>query len=401
MTDAGRLDRLAELVVGLGANVQPGQVVSVSADLGEEELARAVAAAAYRRGARFVDVRYFDAWVKRERILHARDDETLSFVPPWYAERIRTLGELGAATIALASAHAPDALAGLDPRRASRDLLPAVPESLEVTAKRLVNWTVVPAPTLQWARLVHPELADEQAYETLWREIEHVCRLDEPDPVAAWQARVAELERVMAVLDELDLAAVRFEGPGTDLTVPLLPGSRWAGPIDTRADGLRFMGNVPTEEVFSVPDPGRVEGVVRSTRPLVLLDGTQVHGLEVEFREGRAVRIDADEGAEVLRGRASVDDGAGRLGEVALVDCESRIGQLGTVFYTTLLDENAVSHVALGDAIVECLVDDGDPARNRSAIHVDFMIGGPEVDATGSGRNGGRVPLLRGGRWQI
>src|SRR5919198_507353 len=361
------VDRLAQLAVQVGANVQPGQVVGVGADIGQEELARAVAAVAYKEGARFVDVRYFDPYVKRARIEFA-PDETLDYIPPWYGERIRELGDERGANVALTGPTVVGLLDGLDPVRAGRDQLPFVKDLLPVIHARKLNWTAVPCPTPMWANIVCPDLDSGAAYERLWEEIAHVLRLDDPDPQAAWRNRANRLDASAGRLDELRLDAVQFEGPGTELTVGLLPTSSWASARMRTIDGIEHICNLPTEEVYTTPDPQRAEGRVRSTRPLVLFDGTVVRGLEVSFEAGRAVSIEADEGAEVLRGRAAFDDGASRLGEVALVDRESRVGELGTIFYTTLLDENAVSHIALG-AGDDLAVGEKDRARaNESAI---------------------------------
>jgi aminopeptidase len=400
LTPSALAEQLADLAVGLGANVQPGQIVTVSAELGLEEFVREIAARAYRGGARFVDVTYYDPQLKRVRIEHAEED-TLAFVPPWYAERVVELGRSHCARVAVAAPSDPDALKGLDPVRLGRDQLPAIPEWMQVLGERTVNWTILPYPTLGWARLCHPDLDGEAALDRLSRDIAHVCRLDEPDPVAAWRARVEELRAVGARLNALQLDALHFEGPGTDLTIGLLPSSSWVGAMATTIDGLEHLPNLPTEEVFTTPDPMRAEGRVRSTKPLVLVDGSIVRGLEVRFEGGRAVEIEAEEGVELMRARAARDEGAARLGEMALVDRESRIGQLGTVFYETLLDENATSHIALGAAYEEAVAEDDLPRINRSGIHVDFMIGGDEVDVTGIMRDGGRIPLLRGGSWQI
>jgi aminopeptidase len=400
LTSSALAEQLADLAVGLGANLQRGQIVTVSAELGLEEFAREIAARAYRGGARFVDVTYYDPQLKRVRIERA-DEDTLEFVPPWYAERVLELGRSHCARIAVAAPSDPDALRGLDPARLGRDQLPAISEWMEVLSERTVNWTIVPYPTRSWARLCHPELDDEAAFDRLSRDIVHVCRLDEPDPAAAWRARVEELRAVGARLNMLRLDALHYEGPGTDLTIGLLPCSSWLGALSTTVDGLEHLPNLPTEEVFTTPDPARAEGRVRSTRPLVLVDGSIVRGLEVRFEGGRAVEIEAEEGGELMRVRTARDEGAARLGEVALVDRESRIGQLGTVFYETLLDENATSHIALGSAYEEAVSEDDLPRINRSGIHVDFMIGGDDVDVTGITHSGERIPLLRGGAWQI
>ena len=400
MDRADLLERLAELAVDLGANVQPGQIVSIGADHGQYELARAIAASAYKRGARFVDVMYFDPYIKRARIAYAPEN-TLSFVPPWYSNRMLGLGEERAARISLAGPTTTGLLDDLDPDRAGRDQLPFVKEILNVIADRTTNWTVVPCPTEQWARLVHPDLPSEEALDRLWEEVAHVCRLDEPDPVAAWNERVDTLAAAADRINERRFDALHFEGQGTDLTIGLLPSSTFRAARDETVDGIVHLANLPTEEVYATPDPQRADGRVRSTKPLVLADGTIIHGLEVRFEGGRAVEIDAEQGGGVMRGRAAFDDGAARLGEVALVDREGRIGRLGTVFYDTLLDENAASHIALGDGSDEGLTGEDRGRRNRSSIHIDFMIGGDDVSVTGLAHGRERVPVLRGGSWQI
>jgi aminopeptidase len=296
---------------------------------------------------------------------------------------------------------APRALDDIDPELIGLDMLPRLPESMQVVNDATTNWTIVPSPTVGWATLVHPRLEPAAALERLWSQVAHICRLDEPDPVIAWEARLAQLVRVVDVLDGLVLDRIHFEGPGTDLTVGLLPSSKWRAAKFTTVDGIEHQPNIPTEEVFTTPDPERVEGTVTATKPL-FTSGTTITGLKVRFEGGRAVQVDADQGAEVLRAMVATDDGAARLGEVALVDREGRIGPLETVFYDTLLDENAASHLALGGGYELGVRDPGDVARlNRSAIHTDFMIGGDEVSVTGVLPSGEPVPLLRDGRWQI
>jgi aminopeptidase len=397
---ADKLQRWAELTVRFGANVQPGQVVGIGSEPGKEELHRALAEEAYKAGAKYVDVQTWDLRVKRARLLHS-DDASLDYVPPWLAARLLALSEARAARIGLSGVADPDALAGVDPARAGRDQLPFIPELAGVIDARTTNWCAVPGPTPAWAQLVHPDLSPEDAYAKLWEEIEHVMRLDTPDPVAAWRERMDTLAGAAETLTERRFDALTFAGPGTDLTVGLLPSSRFIAARFHTAEGLEHMPNLPSEEVFSTPDPERVDGVVTSTKPLYL-GGSIVRGLVVRFEGGRVAQIDADENADVLRSYVERDPGAARLGEVALVDREGRIGPLGTVFYDTLLDENAASHIALGSAYGFAVEDEADRERaNSSAIHVDFMIGSDDVDVTGVTRDGDSVPVLRGGSWQI
>jgi len=400
--DDGLLTRYADLIVSVGANVQPDQVLSVEALPEAQSLVAEIARAAYDRGARFVDVLYVDPQVKRIRNERARE-ETLGWVPPWLGRRILELGDLDAARIVLVPLVPPGLLNGVDPARAGLDRLPTLQETFKVIDDRSVAWTLSPFPNAAWATTVYPELDPADAVERLWADVVHVCRLDEPDPAAAWTARIDEIWQVASRLDALDLDALHFEGPGTDLTVGLLPSSRFAkegGASHTRR-GVRHVPNLPTEEVYTTPDPERVDGVVAATKPLDV-QGSLVTGLRIRFEGGRAVEIDADANADTLRQRCAADDGASRLGEVALVDRESRIGKLGRTFFMTLLDENAASHLALGDAYASPIADPADVARiNASAIHIDFMIGSDDVDVTGITKGGDAVPVLRGGAWTI
>ena len=392
-------DKLAELAV-FGANVQAGQLVSVTSFIGKEELTRKIARAAYERGAKYVDVLYFDQWLKRERVALA-DDDTLDYVPPWMRDRLLHLSDEHAARISLSGPHAPRALGGLDPARAGRDLLPYLPETGEVVNRMTTSWCIVPAPTRSWAELVYHELEREAAHEKLWEDVAYICRLDADDPSEAWMERSSALKENARRLTEQRFDAIRLHGPGTDVKIGLLSSAHWAaGDLET-VDGRRHSPNLPSEELFTTPDPDRVDGHVSATMPLELA-GSFITGIRVEFDRGRAVKIDADSGAEALRAVASRDDGASRLGELALVDGAGRIGPLGRVFYDTLIDENAATHIALGDGYDHPVEDRSEKKRvNKSRVHVDFMIGSPALDVDGVTHEGTAVPVLRAGSWLI
>jgi aminopeptidase len=398
--DEATLARFADLVIGFGANVQQDQIVAIGCEPGKEYLVRALAASAYRRGAKFVDVGWFDPHIKRARVEHARPD-TLDFVPPWYGERVLALGEQRGARVALSGPTSPGLLSDLDPALVGKDRLPAVKEGIQVVNDRTTNWTICPCPTPAWAELVFPELGDAERLERLEHQLLHVLRLDTDDPIAAWRARADTLVASAEQMTERHFDALHYEGPGTDLTIGLLPSSGWQAARFHTVDGIEHMPNLPTEEVFTTPDPERTEGTVTSTKPLVLIDGTVVRDLVVRFEGGRVTRLEASEGGATLETIIATDDGAARLGEVALVDREGRIGELGTIFYDTLLDENAASHIALGQGFPFVLDEPDRDRTNESEIHIDFMIGSNELSVTGITRDGERVPVLVEGRWRI
>jgi aminopeptidase len=394
------LARYAKLIVEVGANVQPGQVVWIVAEPRAAPLVRLVAKEAYERGATFVDPWYFDPFVKRARLEHAADD-TLDFVPSWYASRLQQLGEGRGVRISITPQIPPGLLDGIDPARSGRDALPSIKESFDVINARTTNWTVVPWAVPEWARLVHPGVDDDTAMKKLWDQLVYVLRLDEPDAAAAWRTRLAQLHDAGTRLNEQQFDSLRFQGPGTDLTVGLFPTSRFGSetPGMQTVGGIIHAPNLPTEEVTTTPDPLRANGVVAATKPLDV-GGTVIRDLKVRFEGGRAVAIEG-ENADALRTRVAKDEGGARLGEVALVDREGRIDKTGAVFFNTLLDENAASHLALGNAYATHVGDDDVARINKSAIHVDFMIGSDHVTVTGVKRDGTEVPVLRGGSWQL
>lgn len=398
MIERDRLQRLAELTVSVGANVQPGQLVVIFGLVENAPLIREIARAAYRAGARIVAPSYVDRHFTRALIEFGPDD-SLDYTPPWVLNMLSNLEAEKGAFIQVSGDPEPELLADLPGDRVGR----ALPRELlsqwtRMVSERVVTWTIVPAPTQAWARQVF----GEPNVEALWDAIEKAVRLDRPDPVAAWRAHIERLAAIAEALNERRFDSLRYRGPGTDFTVGLLDSSRWDGADTETIFGLSHVPNLPTEEVFTSPDCRRAEGSLRSTRPLPIL-GTVVRDLELEFRDGRIVEVKASSGADIVRGQLATDENASRLGEVSLVDGSSEVGKLGLIFYNTLFDENATSHIAYGAGFDFCVPDENDRAEglNRSAVHTDFMVGGPEVEVDGKERTGAWVPVLRNNEFQI
>lgn len=389
-----RLERYAELVVRVGANVQPGQEVFLLPKVEHSELARALARQAYRAGASYVHVRYQDSHVLKAMI-ELGPDEALTYSPEWLKSFFRSMS--GNAMLATTGDPEPELLSDLDGERVGR----AVPHEvvqirLEQISENSVNWCGVGAPSAGWAKQVFGEPDVEQ----LWEKVAFCMRLDEPDPVAAWRDHTARLKARATALNDLRPDALRYRGPGTDLTVGLLPDVRWLGGGSDTSTGISYVANMPTEEVFTSPDAARTEGTIRSSLPLSL-GGQVVRGLELTFEQGRAVGVEAETGAELVRSHFETIENADRLGEVALVTKESRVGQTGTLFYDTLFDENATCHIAYGAGFP--FLADGEPpdGLNTAGTHVDFMVGGPELEVDAVLADGTAVPLIRDEEWQL
>lgn len=397
-----RLTDYARLAVRVGLNVRPGQVLAINAMIEHAELVRAVAREAYAVGAEYVDVLYTDQRTRRAHIEGARED-ALDFSPPWLVKRMTDLGDRGGALLGISGNPEPDVFGDLDGSRVARARMREVSEASLRLSEGLCNWSIVACPTAGWAKTVF----GEPDVERLWQAVASAVRLDEPDPVAAWQTHIENLVRRAGTLNTRQFDALRYRGPGTDLTIGLHPDGKWLAARES-INGEPYVPNMPTEEVFTAPDSRRVDGTVRATYPLQI-QGTIVRGLEVRFENGRAVEVKADEGEQLMRTHIATDEGAARLGEVALVDADSRIGKTGIIFFDTLFDENAASHIALGSAISQgvegatALSHDDRQARgvNQSSIHTDFMIGSRELDISGVDKNGNETPILAKGDWVL
>jgi aminopeptidase len=399
-----RTKALARLAVELGANVAPGQdVVVLALDVEHAALARQIAEAAYQVGAHYVSVLYWDQHVKRSRLLHA-DEESLDYTPGWWDRHIEECLERRGASIVVWGDPNPDLLAEIDPTRTGRDSMPLTGALQAMHSSGEVNWTVVPGPSSGMAR----RLLGTGDVDALWEVYAPILRLDAEDPVAAWREHVARLRARAETLSARGFEALRFQGPGTDLTLGLMRGAIWiAAGIETTW-GREMIANMPTEEVFTTPDNRVAEGTVAATRPFQLIGGPTVEGLRLRFEGGRVVEVDADRNVDAVRARLRTDDGAVRLGEVALVDGTSPIGRSGRVFNDILFDENATCHIALGNSYSFTVPDlPSDPmARaergfNASTIHQDLMIGGPAVAVDGLDAAGNATPILREDVWVL
>ena len=403
-----RIDSYAALVVRVGANVQPGQEVLLMADVAHAPIARAVAEQAYVAGASRVRMEYSDPYVRRSALRHA-PEESLTSHAPWEAARLEEWTARGIASIRLTGNPDPHLFDEVDPSRTvlvSQELASAF---RRMTMSGKVQWTIVAAPNAGWSTQVF----GEPDLERLWEAVGVAMRLDAGGPeevVEEWRRHRDRLGARAQALTDLRLDAVRYHGEGTDLTAGLIEDCVWTGGGLSTTDGVPYMPNLPTEEVFTSPDRQRADGVIRTTRPLVLPgSGVLVEDLVVTFAGGRIVDATASTGLEAVRAPLDSDDGARSLGEVSLVEGSSRVRAAGVTFHDTLFDENTGCHVAWGQGFPFCVPDgmsrSADELRaaglNFSAAHTDVVIGGPGVDVDGITADGTVVPLIREDAWAL
>jgi aminopeptidase len=409
-----RLQAYAELAVRVGLNLQPhqrlliiGPLANGGASLEAAPLVRHITAAAYVAGARLVETLWGDEALLAARFAHAPRDSFNEF-SAWLPRALAEHVEAGHAVLSI-YANDPDQL-----KDAPADLVATVQEATalrvrpfrEYISRNQTNWAVVAAAAASWAARVFPDVEASQQLAHLWDAIGRLCRLDRPDPIAAWETHLRDLAARTEQLNRKQYTALRYTGPGTDLTIGLPEGHVWVGGASLSAAGIRFAPNLPTEEVFTMPHRDRVDGVVRATKPLSY-GGNLIEGFRLRFEAGRVVDVQAERGESVLRTLIAMDPGAARLGELALVPHSSPISQTGRLFYNTLFDENAASHVALGSAYKftlrggEALSAEAFEAAggNRSATHVDFMIGSGELNVGGVLPDGTLEPVMQRGEW--
>jgi aminopeptidase len=401
------LDHYADVIVRVGLNMHAGQRLLIRADVQTAPLTRAVARAAYSAGSPFVDVIWSDEQLGLLRARHAPRDsfEELAAWSPavsvGYLREGAALLSIRGDTPGLLSDQDPEAI-GTMMRATARANVPVS----ELVQRNASAWAVVAYPTPGWAAQVFPELPADEAVARLWQAIAAACRLDVPDPVTAWQAHLADLNARCAYMNGKAYSALRYRGPGTDLTLGLPEGHSWAGGDSVSERGQRFVANLPTEEIFTLPHRARADGVVRASRPLNYA-GTLITDFSVAFEGGRATKVEAATGQGLLQEVVATDEGAARLGEVALVPDSSPISRSGILFANTLFDENAACHLAFGNAYRFCIADgaamDNDQfmavGGNVSATHVDFMIGSGQLQIDGLLPDGGVEPVMRDGEW--
>ena len=404
-----KLKNYADLIVQVGANVQKGQRVLLQSPVEGAALARLVHEAAYEAGASYVDVLWGDDAVSLSNFKHA-DENALTEVPEWFKRARIDAAQRGDALISLRASD-PQLLKDIDPERVAavqKAYREALKPYTDAVINSDVNWCLVTLPLKSWAAQVFPDAAPGEQVDKLWDAIFRAVRVDQADPVNAWHEHLAGLERRREYLNNKQYSALKYTAPGTDLTVGLPEGHLWLGGYQPTNSGVVYVANMPTEEVFTLPHKDRVDGTVQSSKPLAY-GGQVIDGFGFTFKNGEVVDFHAEQGEDTLRQLLDTDAGAKRLGEVALVPHSSPISQADTLFFNTLFDENAASHLALGRAYrftLEGGTEMGDDearaaGANESLTHVDFMIGSAETDIDGVLPDGAAEPLMRGGEWAV
>jgi aminopeptidase len=404
-----KLDRLAEVAVKVGLNLKVGQELIMSAPMDALPLARKITEQAYKSGALLVTTLYGDDPSVLARFQYAQD-ASFDYAPTWLQDGIANGFRSGAARLAIAGAN-PALLAKQDPSKVARANVAASKAgkpAMELITRHEINWTIVAAATPEWAKLVFPGEPEDVAIAKLWEAIFASSRVNVDDPVKEWKEHGERLKKRVDMLNAKRFSALHFKSADgtTDLRVGLADNHLWAGGGTTAGNGVYCQPNIPTEECFTTPHKDRVDGVVKASKPLSH-QGTLIENIAVRFEAGKIVEATATAGEDVLNRLISTDDGARRLGEVALVPHNSPIAQSGILFWNTLFDENAASHIALGQAYSTCIVggekmDNTELAKlgaNESLIHVDWMIGSANMDVDGIASEGTAEPLMRKGAW--
>ena len=408
LTFEEKLEKYAELIVHVGLNIQPGQrLVIRRAPHEAAPLVHLIAASAYKAGARFVDVWWRDEALELTRFKHAPRDSFAEY-PTWQSDGLLQAVKRGDAILSF-SVDDPDLLKDQDPKLVSLALRTRAKYMLPATnyiMRDAINWLVVAMPTPAWATKIFPDCPLEEGITALWETIFRMCRLDQADPIAAWQKHIQELQDRSAYLNNKQYAALKYTGPGTDFILGLPKGHIWKGAQSVSEAGVTFTANLPTEEVFTLPHKDQADGVVTASRPLNH-EGMLIENFSLTFDKGRVVDARAERGEATLKEIIATDEGAARLGEVALVPYASPISQSGLLFYNTLFDENAASHLALGRAYRFTLQGGTTMSEEEFAVaggnyslkHVDFMIGSAHTDVDGITSDGKLEPVMRKGEW--
>lgn len=404
-----KLDRLAEVAVRVGLGLRAGQEMLLTAPMDALPLVRRITEHAYKAGALLVTTFYADDSSVVARYQYG-PDAGFDYAPVWLQDAIATAFRSGAARMAIAGAN-PALLSKQDPAKVSRANVAASKASkpaMELITRHEINWTIVACATPEWAKLVFPGNPEPIAMAKLWEAIFKASRIDGDDPVAQWREHGEQLKRRVDFLNAKRFHALRFHSAdgATDLTVGLANEHLWAGGGTTAGNGVYCQPNIPTEECFTTPHKDRVDGKVKASKPLSH-QGTLIENIQVRFEGGRIVEAHATAGEDVLNRLIATDDGARRLGEVALVPHSSPIAQSGILFWNTLFDENAASHIALGQAYSTCLKGGAAMSEeelaglgaNSSLIHVDWMIGSGAMDVEGVFADGRSEALMRQGEW--